>query len=201
MRRIVVATTNPGKLRELNMLLAPLNLEVTGTDAYPGFPEIGEEGRTFEENAVKKAQLTAAFTGEMALADDSGLEVDYLSGAPGVYSARFAGEPRDDWANNAKLLELLKGVPWEKRTARFRCVIAVATPTGKVLTAEGTCAGYILDEPRGTGGFGYDPLFYYPAYGKTFAELLPEEKNRVSHRAKALAKIKELLAKLLQSEG
>lgn len=201
MRRIVVATTNPGKLRELSMLLAPLDLEVTGTDAYPGFPEIEEEGRTFEENAVKKARLTAAFTGETALADDSGLEVDYLGGAPGVYSARFAGEPRDDLANNAKLLELLKGVPWEKRTARFRCVIAVATPAGKVLTAEGACAGYILDQPRGTGGFGYDPLFYYPEYGKTFAELPPEVKNRVSHRAKAMAKMKEILANLLQSEG
>ncbi|MGQ9513426.1 XTP/dITP diphosphatase [Thermodesulfitimonas sp.] len=199
MKRIVVATTNQGKLREIEEILAPLGLSVISLAAYPGFPEIEEDGATFEENAVKKARLTAAFTGETALADDSGLEVDYLGGAPGVRSARFAGEPKNDAANNAKLLRLLAGVPWEKRTARFRCVIAVATPEGQVATAEGTCEGFILAEPRGTGGFGYDPLFYFPEYGKTFAELSPEEKNRVSHRARALAKVEELLAYLQKS--
>jgi XTP/dITP diphosphohydrolase len=196
----VVATTNRGKLREIEEILAPLGLSVTSLAAYPGFPEIEEDGATFEENAVKKAQFTAAFTGEIALADDSGLEVDYLGGAPGVRSARFAGEPKNDAANNAKLLRLLAGVPWEKRTARFRCVIAVATPDGAVATAEGTCEGFILTEPRGTGGFGYDPLFYFPEYGKTFAELPPEVKNQVSHRGRALAKLKEVLASLLAGE-
>ncbi|WP_334110527.1 XTP/dITP diphosphatase [Thermodesulfitimonas autotrophica] len=200
MKRIVVATTNRGKLREIEEILAPLGLSVTSLAAYPGFPEIEEDGATFEENAIKKAQFTAAFTGETALADDSGLEVDYLGGAPGVRSARFAGEPKNDAANNAKLLRLLAGVPWEKRTARFRCVIAVATPDGAVATAEGTCEGFILTEPRGTGGFGYDPLFYFPEYGKTFAELPPEVKNQVSHRGRALAKLKEVLASLLAGE-
>lgn len=201
MKRIVVATTNRGKLREIEEFLAPLGLSVASLAEYPGFPEIEEDGASFEENAVKKAKLTAAFTGEIALADDSGLEVDYLGGAPGVRSARFAGEPKNDAANNAKLLELLAGVPWEKRTARFRCVIAVATPDGEIATAEGTAEGYILTSPRGSGGFGYDPLFYFPEYGKTFAELPPEVKNQVSHRGRALAKIKEILAELLQKRS
>ncbi|RPF46974.1 XTP/dITP diphosphohydrolase [Thermodesulfitimonas autotrophica] len=200
MKRIVVATTNQGKLKEIEEILAPLGLSVTSLAAYPGFPEIEEDGATFKENAVKKAQFTATFTGEIALADDSGLEVDYLGGAPGVRSARFAGEPKNDAANNAKLLRLLASVPWEKRTARFRCVIAVATPNGEVATAEGTAEGYILTAPRGTGGFGYDPLFYFPEYGKTFAELPPEVKNQVSHRGRALAKLKEVLATLLAGE-
>jgi len=200
LRRIVVATTNPGKLREIEAILAPLRWEVVPVSAYPGLPEIAEDGASFEENALKKARLTAAFTNEVALADDSGLEVDYLDGAPGVYSARFAGEPKDDAANNIKLLRLLEGVPWERRTARFRCVVAVATPGGRTATAEGACEGYILLEPRGAGGFGYDPLFYFPEHQKTFAELPPEVKNRVSHRARALAKIKDVLANLPESE-
>lgn len=196
MRRLVVATTNPGKLKEIESILAPLGLEIVSAGTYQGLPEIEEDGETFEENAVTKARLTAEATGEVALADDSGLEVDCLAGAPGVHSARFAGEPRNDAANNAKLLKLLEGIPEKRRHARFRCVIAVAVPGGPVLTAEGKCEGYILSEPRGTGGFGYDPLFYLPEYQKTFAELPPEVKNRVSHRAKALAKIKEKLAGL-----
>lgn len=197
MRRLVVATTNPGKLREIESIIAPLGLEIVSVSAYPGLPEIKEDGATFEENAVKKARLTAEATGEVALADDSGLEVDYLAGAPGVHSARFAGEPASDAANNAKLLKLLQGVPEERRHARFRCVIAVAVPGGPVLTAEGTCEGYILSELRGAGGFGYDPLFCVPEFGKTFAELSPELKNRVSHRGAALAGIKEKLAEFL----
>jgi XTP/dITP diphosphohydrolase len=188
-----LASTNRGKIEEIKAILAPMGWEITSLNAYPGFPEIEEHGATFEENAVHKARFTASFTGEIAMADDSGLEVDYLSGAPGVFSARFAGEPANDTANNNKLLNLLEGVPYEKRTARFRCVIAVATPEGKILTTEGKCEGYILTEPRGTGGFGYDPLFYYPECQKTFAEVAPGDKNRVSHRARALAKIKEAL--------
>lgn len=196
MRRLVVATTNIGKLKEIESILAPLRLEIVPVSAYPGLPEIEEDGATFEENAVKKARLTAEATGEAALADDSGLEVDHLAGAPAVHSARFAGEPKSDAANNAKLLKLLEGVPWEKRTARFRCVVAVATPGGQVLTAEGMCEGYILSEPKGTGGFGYDPLFFVPEFGKTFAELSPKVKNRVSHRGAALEAIKEKLLRL-----
>jgi len=198
LRQIVVATANRGKLREIEEILAPLGLSIASLADYPDFPRVKEDGATFEENAVKKAQATAAFTGTVALADDSGLEVDYLGGAPGVHSARFAGDSADDAANNAKLLGLLEGVPWEKRTARFRCVIAVATPEGEVITAEGVAEGYILTAPRGAGGFGYDPLFYFPGYGQTFAELPPAVKNQVSHRARALARIKEALTALLQ---
>ncbi|MGB9802978.1 MAG: XTP/dITP diphosphatase [Desulfofundulus sp.] len=194
--KLVLATRNQGKVRELSELLSPLGYEVVSLNQYPGVPEIIEDGATFKENAVKKATVVARYTGQMALADDSGLEVDYLGGAPGVHSARFAGERHDDRANNEKLLRLLAGVPPERRTARFRCVVAVATPTGQVFTAEGACEGVIADRPRGEGGFGYDPLFYVPAWGKTFAELEPAVKNQISHRGRALALIREILAGL-----
>ncbi|SHE88028.1 XTP/dITP diphosphohydrolase [Desulfofundulus australicus DSM 11792] len=194
--KLVLATRNPGKVRELSQLLSPLGYEVLSLEHFPGVPEVVEDGATFRDNAVKKATAVARHTGQLALADDSGLEVDYLGGAPGVRSARFAGEGHDDRANNEKLLRLLAGVPPEKRTARFRCVVAVATPEGKVLTTEGTCEGIIAEEPRGEGGFGYDPLFYVPSCGKTFAELEPEVKNRISHRGRALALMREILAGL-----
>ncbi len=195
--KLVLASRNPGKLRELKALLEPLDIEVVSLEEYPGIPEVVEDGLTFTENAVKKARAVAAATGQVALADDSGLEVDYLNGAPGVFSARFAGEDRDDRANNEKLLHLLAGVPWEKRTARFRCVVAVAFPGGAVYTAEGVCEGMIADEPRGEKGFGYDPLFFVPAFGKTFAQLEPAEKNKISHRAKALRKARKILSEFL----
>ncbi|WP_027355730.1 XTP/dITP diphosphatase [Desulfofundulus thermocisternus] len=194
--KLVLATRNPGKVRELSQLLSPLGYEVLSLEHFPGVPEVVEDGATFRDNAVKKATAVARHTGQLALADDSGLEVDYLGGAPGVHSARFAGEGHDDRANNEKLLRLLAGVPPEKRTARFRCVVAVATPEGKVFTTEGTCEGVIAEEPRGEGGFGYDPLFYVPSCGKTFAELDPEVKNRISHRGRALALMREILAGL-----
>lgn len=197
MRRLVLATRNAGKVRELVSLLGPLGVEVASLADYPGLPEIPEEGDTFEANAVFKAREVARLTGETALADDSGLEVDALDGAPGVHSARFAGEPKDDAANNAKLLRLLEGVPPERRTARFRCVVALATPEGEVYTAEGSSEGVILDRPRGENGFGYDPLFYVPALGKTFAELDMEVKNRISHRGKAFARVAGLVRKAL----
>lgn len=199
--KLVLATRNRGKVRELGELVSPFGYEVVSLDHYPGVPEIIEDGTTFKENAVKKATTVARLTGQLALADDSGLEVDYLGGAPGVYSARFAGEGHDDRANNEKLLRLLEGVPPEKRTARFRCVVAVATPQGQVFTAEGSCEGIIAGEPRGEGGFGYDPLFYLPGYGKTFAQLDPAEKNRISHRARALALAREILAGLRGVSG
>jgi XTP/dITP diphosphohydrolase len=150
-------------------------------------PETVEDGETFQENAIKKAREAAQFTGILALADDSGLEVDCLDGLPGVHSARFAGEPKDDAANNAKLLTLMQDIPWEQRTARFRCVVALCTPQGKVFTSDGSCEGYILEYLKGKGGFGYDPLFYVPDLNQTFAEIDIEIKNKISHRGKALS--------------
>lgn len=199
--KLVLATKNQGKVKELAEMLRPLNLEVISIGQYPGFQEVEEDGDTFQANAIKKAVAAAEFTGELALADDSGLEVDALNGAPGVYSARFAGEPKDDAANNRKLLELLQDVPEEKRTARFRCVIAIAEPNGKVHTADGFCEGFILKELKGVGGFGYDPLFYVPAYKQTFAEIDLKEKNTISHRGKALQKAVEILQRLNVSQG
>ncbi|MCL6611114.1 MAG: XTP/dITP diphosphatase [Peptococcaceae bacterium] len=199
--RIVVATRNRGKLEELASLIGSLGVEVKSLDDYPHIPEVVEDGETFAENAVKKARAVAGATGEIALADDSGLEVDYLGGAPGVYSARFAGEGRDDRANNEKLLGLLRGVPREKRGAGFRCVVALALPGGKVFTAEGVCRGIIGDQPLGEGGFGYDPLFIVPELGKTFAQLDMGTKNAISHRGKAFALAREIIAGLLAEEN
>lgn len=199
--KLVLATNNKGKLREMSEILAPHGIEVVSLDEFKDIGDIEEDGDTFRENAIKKAAVTCEQTGLMALADDSGLEVDFLDGAPGVHSARFAGEEKDDDANNKKLLELLAGVPEERRTARFRCVIAVAVPGGWVYTAEGTCEGVIAGELRGDGGFGYDPLFYLPEYGKTFGELEPETKNKISHRARALAGALDILSELRKVEG
>jgi len=195
--RLVLATRNAGKVRELVSLLGPLGVEVASLADYPGLPDIPEEGETFEDNAVFKAREVARLTGEIALADDSGLEVDALGGKPGVHSARFAGEPKDDAANNAKLLRLLEGVSPEKRTARFRCVVALATPGGKVYTAEGVSEGVIIDRPRGENGFGYDPLFYVPDLGRTFAELDMETKNGISHRGRAFAQVAGIVRRLI----
>lgn len=194
---LVLATKNKGKLKELVDLLSPLNIRVASLADYPlGKLEMVEDGETFLENAIKKATTIASLTGNIALADDSGLEVDFLNNAPGVHSARFAGEPSDDRANNKKLLQLMNGVPWEKRTARFRCVVVIATPEGKTFISEGTCEGIITTEERGDGGFGYDPLFYLPAHNKTFAELEPSVKNKISHRGKALAGALNILSRL-----
>jgi XTP/dITP diphosphohydrolase len=208
MAHLVLATRNEGKVRELTALLMPLGIQVVSLAAYPELPEIPEEGDTFEANALTKARTVAAHTGRLAMADDSGLEVEALNGAPGVHSARFSGEPRDDrrntvrWPcphqrNNEKLLRLLEGVPWEKRRARFRCVIALVTPEGTERVIEGTCEGFISCELRGTGGFGYDPLFYLPEFKQTFAELDLDTKNRISHRARALTAARTLVAELL----
>lgn len=197
MKRLLLATRNKGKVEEIKALLADLGVEVVSLDAYPDLPEIPEEGETFTENAVFKAGEVCRLTGEITLADDSGLEVDALDGKPGVHSARFAGEPKNDEANNTKLIALLEEVPPAERTARFRCVMALVTPNGDVRTAEGTCEGVIILEPRGENGFGYDPLFYVPKYDKTFAELPMEVKNRISHRGRALAKVKELVREVL----
>jgi XTP/dITP diphosphohydrolase len=196
MRPLVFATRNRGKLFELRVLFEGTDLEVVdlaeatarlGTE----LPDTVEDAPTFAGNAAKKAREVAAATGWPALADDSGLEVDALGGAPGVWSARYAGSHGDDDANNAKLLAALDGVPADKRTAQFRCALAVADPAGplgdETMTAEGVVRGVILDAPRGDGGFGYDPLFFSPELGATFAEAGVGPKGEVSHRARALA--------------
>jgi XTP/dITP diphosphohydrolase len=193
---LVVATSNPGKLRELRALLADLPFDVIAqTDLGLMTPE--ETGTTFRENALLKARHAAAMTGAAAIADDSGLEVDALHGAPGIYSARYAGEGADDAANNTKLLAALAGISGDARGARYRCVLVfVAGPDDAApLIAEGVWDGIILDTPRGSAGFGYDPYFWLPEFHMTAAELDPAEKNRISHRGIALEALRGQLAR------
>jgi XTP/dITP diphosphohydrolase len=189
-RRLVIATKNLGKAREMAEALSDLSYEVVSLADYPDAPEVEETGSTFIANAILKATEYARFTGELTLADDSGLEVDALSGAPGVFSSRFA--PTDP-ERNAKLLTLMEDVPDEKRTARFRCAIAIAESDGEVETCEGAVEGVIAREPKGTNGFGYDPVFYVLKLGRHMAELTSAEKNAISHRGKALEKTKGML--------
>lgn len=196
---LVLASRNAGKLRELVDLLAPLGVEVKAVSDFPNVPEVVEDGETFAENAAKKAREVAAAVGAWALGEDSGLAVDALGGRPGVYSARFAGTHGDDAANNRKLLAELDGVPAAKRTAAYRTHIAVASPDGEIaLTAEGRCRGRIVTEPRGEGGFGYDPLFLVPEYHGTFGELAPAVKRAISHRARAMRALMRELPRLLR---
>ncbi|MDP6630950.1 MAG: XTP/dITP diphosphatase [Kiritimatiellia bacterium] len=183
---LIIATGNAHKLEEIRAILTVPGLELVGLDAVPNAPEVEEDRDTFEGNAIKKAATLAEFTGKWALADDSGLEVDALEGAPGVTSARYAGEPPDYAANNAKLLRELTGVI--NRTARFRCVMALCSPEGETHTVEGRCEGYITDGEKGAAGFGYDPLFVPEGHNTTFAEMPPAAKNAISHRGRALAK-------------
>jgi XTP/dITP diphosphohydrolase len=218
---LVVATRNEKKLVEIRDLLADLDFNVMSIGDFACIPEVQEDGSTFEENAKKKAAQTAQITKRLTLADDSGLEIDYLGGQPGVRSARFAGENATDEDRNGKVLDLLKGVPLPERRARFRCAIAIASPDAGIVNSQqsivnrgletgdyvlmtevitGTCEGEIALEPRGNGGFGYDPIFIVPAYGKTFAELGVEKKNQISHRAMALKKAKDLLRKHQNSD-
>lgn len=192
MRKIVVGTRNNGKVREIQTALADLPFAVVGLPETD-IPDVEETGTTFQENAILKARHYCQFTGEYCLADDSGLEVDALDGEPGVYSARYAGLDSTDAANNEKLLTVLKDVPPSGRTARFRSVLVLVGPDGSLLLVDGVCEGVILDEARGTGGFGYDPLFYMPSQGKTMAEMTIEEKNRISHRGNALNAFKHLV--------
>jgi XTP/dITP diphosphohydrolase len=198
MKRIILATGNQGKVRELKEILGSHDIAVLSLRDFPEIGDIVEDGATFAENALKKATAVAEATGLIAVADDSGLEVDFLGGAPGIYSARFAGEGKNDLDNNLKLLSLMKEVPDQQRTARFRCVIAVATPCGETYTAEGSCEGVVAWEMMGDQGFGYDPLFFLPEYEKTFAQLEPGIKNRISHRGKALAKAESVLAGVIE---
>ncbi len=196
LRELVLASGNAGKIEEYRRLLAGLDITVHSMREYLQIGEIAETGTSFEENARIKARAVCRATGLAALADDSGLAVEALDGAPGIYSARFAGEAHDDAANNAKLLRLLEQVPDGARGARFHCAIAIVLPDGREFAAEGTCPGSILRAPRGEGGFGYDPLFFVPELGKTFAELSMEEKNRVSHRGRANRQAVEILRRL-----
>jgi XTP/dITP diphosphohydrolase len=196
-KKLIIATRNKGKVREFAAMFEPLGYAVQSLDDYPAVPDIAETGDTFAANALIKARAVVEALGVPALADDSGLVVDALGGAPGVYSARYAGEPSDDAANNAKLLsELHKisatlapaedGRPALLSRARFVCALAYCEPLGRTLAAEGACEGAIAAEPRGGGGFGYDPYFFVPELNRTLAELATEEKNRISHRAQAL---------------
>ena len=197
MTRLLVATNNLGKVREYGALLKGLPLTLT-SPAQEGIDiEVEETGSSFAENARLKATAYARASSLLTLADDSGLEVDALGGEPGTYSARYAGQGASDEDRYRLLLSKLEGVPWRRRTARFRCVIAVATPQGEVRTAEGTCEGIIAFEPKGEHGFGYDPVFYMPEHGQTMAELEPDIKNRISHRARAAEGAQKILQELL----
>ncbi|MGN1146844.1 MAG: XTP/dITP diphosphatase [Lachnospiraceae bacterium] len=197
--RIIFATGNAGKIREVKEILADLHMDVVSMRDAGINIEIEEDGTTYEENAMIKARAVAAHAGEgdIVMADDSGLEIDYLNKEPGVYSARYLGERTSYRMKNKNLIERLQGVPDEKRTARFVCAIAAVLPGGMELTARGVIEGRIGYEERGTGGFGYDPIFYVPEFGKSTAELSPEEKNAVSHRGRALQAMKEELRKYI----
>jgi len=191
MSRIVllVATHNQGKRREYSLLLKKFPIEIKDLADFQKIPKFEEKGSTFDEIATKKARFASRVLDVPALADDSGLMVEALDGAPGIFSARYAGNSADDYQNNLKLLKNMNGR--ENRDATFVCCIAIAKPGGQVVTYTGRCSGRILHQPEGTRGFGYDPLFYYPPLRKTFAQLSPEEKNRVSHRGLAMRKLTE----------
>ncbi len=196
---VVLATRNQNKVKEIMAIFQDVPIKFLTLDQFPGVPEIVEDGATLEENARKKAYEVAKITHHIALADDSGLEVNFLDGAPGVISARFAGTNCTYADNNNKLLKLLKGVPTEHRKARFRSVIALAVPEGATQTVEGYLDGYITDRARGEEGFGYDPVFLVPEHGKTLSELGPTMKNTMSHRYKALQAMRPVLLKLRES--
>jgi len=196
--KLLLATSNRGKLLEFQHLFPGSHFElVTPADLKLDL-DVAESGTTYAENARLKALAFAIASGLVTLADDSGLEVDVLGGEPGIQSARYAGEGAGDRDRVAKLLSRLQDMPWEKRTAHFRCVIAVAAPNGRVDFAEGSCGGIIASEPKGASGFGYDPVFYFPEYGKTMAELPMELKNRVSHRGKAAIAALPVIERMLK---
>lgn len=198
---LILATTNAGKVREFAELLRDLPLSLAPLAGFPQVPPVEEDAPTYLANATKKALAVVQCTGRAALADDSGLEVDALGGAPGVRSARYAGWAQDAGVNTARLLADLQGIPAERRTARFRCVIVVGRSDGATLVAEGVCEGEITERPRGSGGFGYDPVFLDPDLGLTFAELAPAVKQGRSHRARACAALRPHLAAFLAGRG
>jgi XTP/dITP diphosphohydrolase len=192
---LVIATRNKGKTLEIKELLKGFPVEIKNLDDFGPIPHLEEDGDTFDENAYKKASFAARILGLPALADDSGLIVEALDGAPGIHSARYAGEDATDEQRYFKLLDDMKGK--SNRNAAFECVISIAVPAGPALTYEARCEGLIATEPAGSNGFGYDPVFFYPPLKKTFAQITREEKNRISHRGKALAELKSEFDKVL----
>jgi len=197
MREIVVATRNKGKLKEIRHLLKDMDVQVTSLSDYPDAPEIVEDGTTFSQNALKKASTIALYTKKLTLGEDSGIEVRALNNQPGIYSARYAGPNANDRKNNLKLLRSLKKVPPSKRQARYRCCVALVDGKGIIDIVQGRCSGLIHTHSKGHNGFGYDPLFYVPRYQKTFGELDPEIKAKISHRARALKKVRGILEEYL----
>ena len=197
MKDIIIATKNKGKAKEFETMFAPLGYRVLTMLDLEDAADVEETGKTFEENAILKSEALSRQYNTIVVADDSGLMIDALDGRPGVYSARYAGENKDDEANIDKVLDEMKDVPEEKRTARFYCALAVSRPGHDTVTFSGTVEGKILSGRRGGNGFGYDPIFYVPELGKTTAEMAPEEKNRISHRAKALQKLRENLKQFM----
>lgn len=193
MDTLVIASKNIGKIEEIRDMLSDLPLKIHSLNNFPNAPDIEESGRTFLENALIKARTITEFTGMPVLADDSGLEVDYLAGGPGIFSSRYAGADATDGENNKKLLMALQNVPAEQRGASFRCVLVLYRPHGEYQAFEGSWRGRIGDEYRGGHGFGYDPLFYLPEIGKTVAEITPAEKNKLSHRSQAVNELKKYL--------
>lgn len=199
--RIVFATGNAGKMREIRMILEDLGCEVVSMKEAGADPEIIEDGKSFAENAEIKARAVWACTGDIVLADDSGLVVDYIGGEPGIYSARYMGEDTSYEIKNRNIIDRLAEAKGEERAARFLCNIAAVLPDGRVLHTEAAMEGLIAYEPAGNEGFGYDPILYIPEFGKTSAELTIEQKNQISHRGKALEAMKEVLKKVLKEES
>ncbi|MCJ1908660.1 XTP/dITP diphosphatase [Planococcus ruber] len=199
MKQVIIATQNKGKAKDFEALFGPLGYEVLTLRDVAKDMDVEETGVTFEENAILKAEAVAEALQTTVIADDSGLEIDALNGEPGVYSARYAGEAKSDEANIEKVLGKLEGVPEEQRTARFRCVLAIASPNKETVTYSGSCEGVILSERRGENGFGYDPIFYVPSEGKAMAELVPEEKAAISHRGNALRELEKAMPEWLNN--
>lgn len=201
MKQVIIATQNKGKAKDFEALFGPLGYDVLTLRDVAQDMDVEETGVTFEENAILKAEAVAEALQTTVIADDSGLEIDALNGEPGVYSARYAGEAKSDEANIDKVLSKLEGVPEEERTARFRCVLAIASPNKETITYSGSCEGMILSERRGENGFGYDPIFYVPGEGKAMAELVPAEKAAISHRGNAIRELKKAMPEWLDNEA
>lgn len=201
MKEVLIATNNAGKGKDFEALFTPLGIQVLTLNDIEGEIDVEETGKTFEDNAILKAETVAGLLGKIVIADDSGLEIDALDGAPGVYSARYAGNDSTDGENIDKALQALQGVPSEDRTARFRCVLAIAGPGIKTEVFSGSCEGIITEERQGTNGFGYDPIFYVPGKARTMAELTAGEKSSISHRGAALAKLQTKLSLFIERAG
>jgi XTP/dITP diphosphohydrolase len=196
-REVLLATRNNGKVREIRKILKGMGVKIQSLHDLPEATEVKEDGSSFAENALKKARFYAALSGKLTNSDDSGVEVEALKGQPGVYSARYAGAGASDHDNNQKLLKEMEGIPASRRGAWFRCTIAVVSPEGKEVVAEGSCKGTIGFKEAGKRGIGYDPLFILPQYGKTMAQFTLEEKNKISHRGKALRKLRRIIRSFL----